>query len=120
MPRLDHIHIQAVDGPAMVRFLERVLEATEGFRPPFDFPGHWVYLEDVPVIHVSIVDAEQGMGMVSHAAFGVYDEAEARQRIEASGYPYRVTGIPGTGIGQFFVKGPEGLVVEVQFRRQVA
>lgn len=120
MPRLDHIHIQAVDGPAMVRFLERVLEATEGFRPPFDFPGHWVYLEDVPVIHVSIVDAEQGMGMVSHAAFGVYDEAEARQRIEASGYPYRVTGIPGTGIGQFFVEGPEGLVVEVQFRRQVA
>lgn len=117
MPRLDHIHIHAVDGPAMVRFLEMVLDAREGFRPPFDFPGHWVYLEDDPAIHISIVDSGQGMGKVSHVAFGVYDEAEALLRIEASGFPYRVTSIPGTGIGQFFVEGPEGLVVEVQFRR---
>lgn len=117
MARLDHIHIQAVNGPAMVAFLEGVLDAKEGPRPPFDFPGHWVYCDDRPAIHISIVEQNQGMGMVSHIAFGVYDEAEARRRIEASGYPYRMTGIPGSDIGQFFVNGPEGLVVEVQFRR---
>jgi hypothetical protein len=120
MARLDHIHIQAIDGPMMVHFLELVLDGKEGFRPPFDFPGHWVYLGEVPAIHISIVSEPQGMGMVSHAAFGVYDEAEARRRIEASGFAFRVTGIPGTDIGQFFVDGPEGLVVEVQFRRAAA
>ena len=59
-------------------------------------------------------------GIVNHVAFGVYDFEAAKQRIEASGHPYRLAGIPGTEIGQFFVTGPEGLVVEVQFKRALS
>jgi hypothetical protein len=36
MPRFDHVNVTVVDGPRVVRFLEQVLEAHEGFRPPFD------------------------------------------------------------------------------------
>lgn len=121
MPKLDHINIQVRDGGRMVAFLEQVLAAKEGFRPPFGRPGHWVYVDDVPAIHIDVVerDADFGAGIVNHAAFGVYDHDDALKRIEASGYPYRVTGIPGTAIGQFFVNGPEGLLVEVQFGRDL-
>jgi catechol 2,3-dioxygenase-like lactoylglutathione lyase family enzyme len=119
MPRLDHINIHVVDGPRMVKFLETVLEAREGPRPPFDFPGHWVYVGDEPAIHLTVVERRGDFppGIVNHVAFGVYDFEEARARIESAGYPYRLTGIPGTGIGQFFVEGPEGILVEIQYRR---
>jgi len=119
MPRLDHVSIHAVDGDRMVGFLETVLGARQGFRPPFPNPGRWLYLDGQPVIHLDIVarDREFPQGMVNHIAFGVYDHDAARDRIAATGYPFNVTGIPGTDIGQFFISGPEGLLVEVQFRR---
>jgi catechol 2,3-dioxygenase-like lactoylglutathione lyase family enzyme len=119
MPRLDHVNITVVDGPRMVRFLEQVLEAEEGFRPPFGFPGHWVYVGGHPVIHLTIVDraADFPEGIVNHVAFGVYEFEDARARVEASGYPWKLAGIPGTPIGQIFVTGPEGLLVEIQYAR---
>ncbi len=119
MPRLDHVNIEVVDGPRMVRFLEAVLGAEEGFRPPFGFPGHWVYLDGHPLIHLNIVKRAEDfpVGMINHVAFGVYDFEEMQARIEATGYRYRLAGIPATGIGQFFVEGPEGLLLEVQYRR---
>lgn len=119
MPRLDHINIEVVDGQRMVRFLETVLGAEEGFRPPFGFPGHWLYLDGHPAIHINIVKRAEDFpaGMINHVAFGPYEYDEARGRIESCGYRYRVAGIPGAGIGQFFVEGPEGLLVEVQYRQ---
>lgn len=119
MPILDHINIHVVDGPRMVKFLETVLEAEEGFRPPFDFPGHWVYVGGQPAIHLTVVErpADYPQGMINHIAFGVYDYDAAKARIESTGYPYKLSGIPETGIGQFFVTGPEGIRVEVQYRR---
>ena len=121
MPKLDHVNIQVVDGPRMVKFLETVLEASEGARPPFDAPGHWVYVDGEPAIHLAVVQrsADFPAGMINHVAFGVYEFEAAKARIEAAGYPYRLAGIPGTGIGQFFVEGPEGLLVEVQYQREV-
>ena len=95
MPHLDHVNITVVDGPRMARFLELVLDAREGFRPPFDFPE----------------------GIVNHVAFGVYEFQAAKARVEASGYPWKLAGLPGTPIGQIFVIGPEGLLVEIQYRR---
>lgn len=119
MAHLDHVNIHVVDGPRMVRFLERVLEAKEGFRPPFDFPGHWVYLDDKPALHLTVVQRSGGFpaGMINHVAFGVYDFDEAKARVEAAGYPWKLAGIPGTPVGQIFVTGPEGLLVEIQYRR---
>jgi len=118
MPGLDHVNLTVVDGPRMVRFLEQVLDAREGFRPPFGFPGHWVYLDDKPVIHLNVVERAGDFpeGIVNHIAFGVYEFEEAKSRVEASGYPWKLAGIPGTPIGQIFVTGPEGLVVEIQHR----
>jgi catechol 2,3-dioxygenase-like lactoylglutathione lyase family enzyme len=119
MPHFDHVNITVVDGPRMVRFLEQVLEAREGFRPPFDFPGHWVYVDDRPVIHLTLVRRSEDFpqGIVNHVAFGGYEFDEAKARVEASGYPWTLAGIPGTPIGQIFVTGPEGLLVEIQYRR---
>jgi catechol 2,3-dioxygenase-like lactoylglutathione lyase family enzyme len=120
MFKLDHINIHVVDGPRMVAFFDAVLGAKEGFRPPFDFPGHWIYVDGAPAIHLTVVerDGDFPPGMINHIAFGVYDFGPIRARLEAAGYAYRIAGIPDSEIGQFFVTGPEGLLVEVQFRRK--
>lgn len=118
MPRIDHVNIHARDPARMVAFLSALLGAEEGFRPPFRHPGHWLYLDGKPAIHIDIVDRQEDppKGLVDHLAFGIYAEDEARKRAEATGFPMHFAEIPGAGIGQIFVTGPEGIKIEVQFR----
>jgi catechol 2,3-dioxygenase-like lactoylglutathione lyase family enzyme len=116
---IDHVNLHARDGAAMVTFLEQVLDAKEGFRPPFSGPGHWLYLDGHPAIHIDVVgrDADYPKGLIDHLAFGVYDYAAILARVEASGRRFEHAGIPGTDVGQIFVYGPEGIKLELQYRR---
>lgn len=118
MPAIDHVNLHVRDARAVIAFLEAVLGASEGERPPFRHPGHWVYLEGRPVFHIDYAsDGEgAGKGLFDHIAFGVFEYEPLRERVEASGYPYRHAGIPG-GVGQIFVEGPEGLKIELQYHR---
>lgn len=118
MPTIDHVNVQARDMPAMIAFFQTVLGAEEGFRPPFPHPGHWLYLDGQPVLHLDFParDDDFPQGLINHIAFGIYDLEPLRQRIEAAGYPHDYAGIPG-GVGQIFVRGPEGIRIEVQYHR---
>lgn len=119
MARLDHINVIARDGAAMVDFFVKTLGAREGFRPAFSIPGHWLYLDGIPAIHVNVIDAEppRAPGLIDHFAFGVFEEPELAARLASSGYRYeRGDGIPG-GVGQFFVYGPEAIKIELQYYR---
>lgn len=116
---IDHVNIHARDPKAVVAFLEAITGATEGERPPFEHPGHWVYLDGRPIFHIDHVrDGEQagGHGPFDHIAIGVFDYEPLRARVEAAGFPFKLAGIPG-GVGQIFVEGPDGLKIELQFRR---
>jgi catechol 2,3-dioxygenase-like lactoylglutathione lyase family enzyme len=118
MLRIDHANIQARDMPRMIAFLETVLSANEGFRPPFKHPGHWLYLGGQPLIHLDYPDRADDFpqGMVNHLAFGVYDYEPLLERVKSTGCQYEMAGIPG-GVGQIFVYGPEGLKLELQYHR---
>lgn len=116
---IDHVNIHARDPAAMARFLEAVLGAEEGFRPAFPHPGHWVYLDGRPCIHIDFAREGESLarGVFDHVAFGVYDDAAALlERVRASGYEHHLAGIPG-GVGQVFVLGPEGIKIELQYQR---
>jgi catechol 2,3-dioxygenase-like lactoylglutathione lyase family enzyme len=121
MPRLDHVNIETRDAGPMIAFLETVLGASEGPRPPFRRPGHWLYLDGQPVIHLNVVqrDGNCPAGIINHAAFGPYDFHQAVEKIRATGYAYELKNIPETDIGQIFVDGPEGLRIELQYRLEV-
>lgn len=116
MPRLDHVNIKALDQEAMRDFLVDVLGVYEGERPPFDFHGYWLYLDDVAVIHLM---GERGRGIggpgwVDHVAFSPYDYDAKVAELEAKGHTFRTSVMPGTGLRQIFVQGPEGVRVEMQ------
>ena len=116
MTHLDHINIHAEDLEAARDFLLAVLpDLTQGFRPPFDFKGYWLYLDGKPVIHMQTRAAGMGgRGWIDHLAFAPFDFEAERKRLDALGLPYVIGGIPGTGIRQLFVTGPERLKLELQ------
>jgi len=85
--KLDHVNIRTADLAATRRFYTEVMGMTDGYRPPFDFPGIWIYAGDAPVIHVTDISKgsprhpadgriPEGTGMVDHIAF-FGDDAEA-------------------------------------------
>jgi catechol 2,3-dioxygenase-like lactoylglutathione lyase family enzyme len=119
MPRLDHVNIHTRDAAVMIDFLKTLLGAEEGYRPPFGMPGHWLYLEGHPAIHLNVVERQDDFpqGMLNHAAFAFFDRDDAINRATATGYRLEHDEIPGAGIGQIFVYGPEGIRVELQYRQ---
>ena len=100
MIALDHINIHAENLEAARDFLLAVLpDLRQGFRPPFDFPGYWLYLGEKPIIHMQ--NRGGGMGgrrWIDHTAFAPFDFATECARLDAAGLAYTVGGIPGTGI----------------------
>jgi catechol 2,3-dioxygenase-like lactoylglutathione lyase family enzyme len=118
--KLDHINIWTEDIPATTAFFTDVLGLSDGFRPPFKFPGAWLYGDkDTPAI-VHLVEAKPedgGTGPLDHVAFldDAADFEALKSRIEGRGLDYEVRVVPKTGVRQVFVVAPFGLKIEVNF-----
>lgn len=118
MIALDHINIHADDLEAARDFLLAALpDLEQGFRPPFDFPGYWLYLDGKPIIHMQNRGSGMGgSGWIDHIAFAPFNFETEKARLDTLGLGYAVGGVPGTGIRQLFVSGPGGLKLELQCR----
>lgn len=117
MITLDHINIPCDDQEAVRDFFVNVVGLVEGYRPPFEFPGYWLYLGDTPVIHLQSTDRspkEAKRGWVDHIAFGGFEFEATRDRVAQTGYEFKTQAVPGVGFRQVFVTGPEGVKVELQ------
>lgn len=111
---LDHINIRAADQEGMRDFLIAVLGLKDGFRPDFGFPGYWLYLGDKAIIHLMEAPQSGATSWVDHIAFGPFDFDEQCARLDKTGLQYGTGSIPGTGLRQIFVAGPEGAKIELQ------
>ncbi|HWA17466.1 MAG TPA: glyoxalase [Devosia sp.] len=117
MIHLDHVNIHAEDLEATRDFLLAVLpDLKQGFRPPFDFPGYWLYLGGRPLIHMQNRNSGPVTGgqWIDHLAFAPFDFEAEKARLDSLGLAHAIGGIPGTGIRQLFVTGPERLKLELQ------
>jgi catechol 2,3-dioxygenase-like lactoylglutathione lyase family enzyme len=117
---LQHVNIRCADARSSRDFYVEVIGLKEGYRPPFPFPGHWLYLGEVPVIHLVQKPAGEarhgpGSGEIDHVAFGGSDLEAMRARLAASGHPFEERVVPRDGVIQLFVKDPEGVKLELNF-----
>ena len=116
---LDHINVRTANLDAMVEFYGRVLGLISGDRPPFDFPGAWLYCDEKPVIHLVGVESEPKAvePKMEHVAFAAAGLAEFLARLRGEKVPYRVRVVPGFHIRQVHLYDPDGNHLHIDFDR---
>ena len=111
----------------------KVRKAVSHDRPDFDFPGHWLYVEGKPVVHLVGVDPDdasglqeylggpidaqslQGSGAFDHVAFRAKDPERLIARLKDKGYAYRERKVPDLDLFQIFIEDPNGITVELNY-----
>ncbi|MCP5372251.1 MAG: VOC family protein [Hyphomicrobiales bacterium] len=116
---LNHFSIRTADLARSVAFYAAALDLRDGARPPFDFPGNWLYCGEVPVIHLIGVDGADApgadTGAVDHLAFTAAGYDATLARLRDAGIPFRERVIPGRTLRQIFVEDPDGVAIELNF-----
>lgn len=139
--KLGHYSIRTLDLDASRTFYTEVLGLKEGFRPPFKFPGIWLYLgndeADFGVVHIIGIDRADpaglreylgdksetdlvGTGAVDHMAFLVDGLRDMRERLAAAKLPFTERIVPSLGLYQVFVKDPSDVTIELNFPAEEA
>jgi catechol 2,3-dioxygenase-like lactoylglutathione lyase family enzyme len=117
---LDHYNVSTRNLGDTVRFYEDVLGLTNGPRPPFDFPGAWLYSEGRPVLHlndISPTDQPQrpDSGVIDHVAFGSRGFEAMKRHLAQKGVSFRVNVVPNSSRRQIFVTDPNNVLIELNF-----
>lgn len=116
---LDHVNISTAKLAETRAFFVDILGLTEGWRPPFDFAGHWLYAGEKDVVHLAeraeAPRPSRGSAL-DHFAFRIDDFEATRARLDAAGIPYRELASPAGGIRQFFIADVNEAVIELNWR----
>ncbi|MGU7782087.1 VOC family protein [Burkholderia sp. PU8-34] len=133
--KLAHYSIRTLDLEKSCRFYERVLGFKRGYRPPFDFPGAWLYKGgdegDYGTVHIIGVDPDSpgglvaylgdkdvsatGTGTVDHIAFLATGVEAMWDTLRAEGIAWRDRTVPSLGLHQVFIEDPSGVTIELNY-----
>lgn len=135
--KLDHYSIRTLDIEASRRFYTEVMGFETGFRPPFNFPGLWLYNgapypESTGVVHIIGIDPKdpqglkdylgdrelsslQGTGTVDHMAFTATGLTDMRARLQKHGLAFRERTVPSLKLHQVFFEDPSGVTIELNY-----
>lgn len=135
--KINHYSIRTPDIEATRKFYTEVVGFTVGPRPPFKFPGLWLYSGDhaspenavVHIIGIDAADAEyerakraggnSGVtgvtGPVDHIAFSATGLSEMKAKLERMDVAHRLRTVPLTGLHQLFLEDPSGIVLELNY-----
>lgn len=116
---IDHINIGTDRLEETRTFFRDILGLTEGWRPDFPFDGAWLYAGDGAVVHLVRLDeakAASSEAALDHFAFRIDDYDGLVSRLEAAGVAYRSIDIPRTPIRQIFIRDPNGVNIELNYR----
>ncbi len=136
--KLSHYSVRTLDLEATRRFYTEVMGLTVGPRPPFKFPGLWLYngghdSYDNAVVHIIGIDPGDpqglkdylgdrdmstltgGTGTFDHIAFVATGLDEMLARLRKNNIAYRERAVPDLGLHQVFLDDPSGVVIELNY-----
>lgn len=135
--KLDHYSIRTTDIEASRRFYTEIMGFQPGFRPPFNFPGLWMYNgsqypETTGLVHIIGIDLNDpqglkdylgdrdldtlsGTGTVDHMAFTATGLAEMQLRLKEHGLAFRERTVPSLNLHQIFFEDPSGVTIELNY-----
>ena len=114
---MNHFTILTDDVAGTIRFYEEFLGLTSGPRPPFDFPGAWLYAGDRPILHVigGRPSGELKAGVIDHMAFSAVGLSDTIAKLVARNIEHTCRRLVGAGTWQLFFHDPNGARVELDF-----
>jgi catechol 2,3-dioxygenase-like lactoylglutathione lyase family enzyme len=131
LTQLEHYLVLTDDLDGTRDFYSHALGMHVGPRPPLAFPGYWLYVGDVPCIHIaewesyrahstevgiSVSTRAPGTGAVDHIAFNAFDCESIKSRLTTHGVAFAVNDVPSAGLTQLFLHDPNGVKVEINVR----
>ena len=114
---MNHFTILTDDVAKTVDFYRDLLGLTNGPRPPFEFPGAWLYAGDEPILHVigGRPSEELRAGVIDHMAFSANDLSDTLALLASRNIPHTCRRQAGSGVWQVFFFDPNGARVELDF-----
>ena len=93
---LDHWNVYCKDLKATVRFYERYVGLKDGDRPPFNFPGAWLYAGEKPILHLVSETGrkDHGSGAIDHVAINCDDIRGTIDQLKKDKMPFEVRKVP--------------------------
>ena len=117
--RLDHANLRTTRLDEMVEWYGRVLHMFPGDRPPFDFPGAWLYRHGQALVHLVGVDAPgttENLAM-EHYALQATGLTDFLNHMQTHNVETRIGKLPEFGIIQVNIWDPDGNHIHVDFPR---
>ncbi len=117
---LDHVTVLCADLERTRDFYVDALGMTAGWRPNFGVPGAWLYVGERPVVHLvggRDGDGPEPTGSFDHFALEAEDYDAMAARLENLGLDFERADVPGAPVRQLFVRDPDGVKVELNFRQ---
>ncbi|MEM7427851.1 MAG: VOC family protein [Pseudomonadota bacterium] len=120
--KLDHVNVRTANLDTMVEWYTDVLGMRSGARPPFSFPGAWMYADGHPAVHLVGVDVQPAgtEPTLEHFAMTATGLTEFVTHLEAKGIDYRASRVPGFGILQINIHDPDGNHIHIDFTPEEA
>jgi catechol 2,3-dioxygenase-like lactoylglutathione lyase family enzyme len=142
--KLEHYNLMTKRLRDTVDFYVKALGLYEGFYPVELGPGAWLYdSTETPVVHMQEItqdsfedrksrttgrikdgrdgspktfDAAYGTGTIDHIAFSCEDIEGFKTRLQGLDIPFAEAGVASAAVRQLFLRDPNGIVVELNFR----
>ena len=116
---MNHFTILTDNLDQTLAFYDAHLGLRPGKRPPFTFPGAWLYAEggNEAILHV-IAGVERKVlvkGVIDHMAFTGRDLAATVKKLKDNSIAYELRRLPSYGTWQLFFHDPNGAKVEIDF-----
>jgi len=131
LTHLEHFLIQSPDLDGTRDWYIKVLGMRDGPHPDFGFPVHWLYLGDVPVLHMTQggagvspdrlrylgqqSQATEGTGVIDHIAFRATGLDSMIAHLKKIGVAFKERQVDDQGLYQLFLLDPNGVKVELNF-----
>ena len=114
---MEHFTVLTADLDQTLAFYREMLGLEPGWRPPFPFPGAWLYCNGHAVLHVVAGGRvpDPPAGVIDHMAFAATGLAPTVARLDAAGIAYDLRRLPNDGPWQLFCHDPNGARVELDF-----
>jgi catechol 2,3-dioxygenase-like lactoylglutathione lyase family enzyme len=132
LSHIEHYLVAADDIDATRDWYARVLGMKPGPHPDFGFPVHWMYLDDVDVVHIgpsakmagaiqkqylgrTSQDAGGGTGALDHIAFRATGLRQMIAHLKSQKIASSQRRANGQALFQLFFHDPNGIKIELNF-----